>query len=224
MLAHRNVIFQLHQRRRLHPHRGGRRTARLPAALPHRRAHLHHLPAPALGRRSPTSPRASRRCATTISARWRPDALLRRAAHLGALQFRHRHPHEGTATLNRPHRLRVGDLGMGLKVAEAEIDGRVQALASPFHALALPHLRRTSPGARQPLSRDRHAPPHPLCAGTGAAPIAPDLISSVRACALGVVHCARSSWPSTRELRAGDRHAGAHQACTVGNRCALTPR
>ena len=38
------------QRRCLHPARHRRRAARLPAALPHRRAHLHRLPAAALRR------------------------------------------------------------------------------------------------------------------------------------------------------------------------------
>ena len=40
-------------------------------------------------------------------ARGGADHLLRRAAHLGALLFRHRHPHEG-GDLDRPHRLQVG--------------------------------------------------------------------------------------------------------------------
>ena len=93
------------QRRRLHPARHRRRAARLPAALPHRRAHLHRLPAAALRRHRQL--RRERRDGAGEHPRGGADHLLRRAAHLGALLFRHRHPHEG-GDLDRPHGLPVG--------------------------------------------------------------------------------------------------------------------
>ena len=98
------------QRRCLHPARHRRRAARLPAALPHRRAHLHHLPAATLGRDRQL--RRKRRDGAGERARGGADHLLRRAAHLGALLFRHHHPHEG-GDLDRPHSPTAGRWGWG---------------------------------------------------------------------------------------------------------------
>ena len=111
-----------------------RRAARLPAALPRRRAHLHRLPAAALRRHRQL--RRERRDRAGEHARGGADHLLRRAAHLGALLFRHRHPHEG-GDLDRPHRLQVGDRarpqgGRGrARRPQARADAEARPRASP---------------------------------------------------------------------------------------------
>ena len=58
-----------------------RRAAGVPAALPRRRAHLHRIPAAAVGRRRQF--RREHRDGAGQRARGRADAVLRRAAHLG---------------------------------------------------------------------------------------------------------------------------------------------
>ena len=130
-----------------------------------------------------------------------PTTVLRRAAHLGALLFRHRHPHEG-GDLDRPHWPTPGRSRIGLKVAERRARGP-QALGRAWRwciaiadLLVLDNIKRAIG-----MHRVRFA-------GTGAAPIAPDLIKVVPRA--GRRH-ARGLRPD-RELRLGHRHARPHQA------------
>ena len=89
----------------------------LPAAVPHRRAHLHASSCRCTPAPSSTSPRASRRCRRTC-ARSRPTHVLRGAAHLGEVLFRRRHPHEG-GDLARPRSPTAGRIGIGLQGGRA---------------------------------------------------------------------------------------------------------
>ena len=185
------------QRRRLHPARQRRRAARLPAALPHRRAHLHDLSAAEFRR-----DRQLRRELETVPANVRevaPTTVLRRAAHLGALLFRHRHPHEG-GDLDRPHRLPVGD--------RHRAQGRRGRARRP-HALAGAEARlppRRLAGARQHQAGDRHAS-HQVRRHRRRA----DRARSDQVVPRARRRHARGLRPD-RELRRGDRHAQPHQA------------
>ena len=185
------------QRRRLHPDREGRRAARLPAALPRRRAHLHGLPAVALGRHRQL--RRERRDGAGQYPGSGTHDVLRRAAHLGALLFRHRHPHEG-GDLDRPRRLQVGDR------AGAQ-GGRCRARRAQARAIpeARPRHRRLA-GARQHQARHRPASREVRrhrCRADRARPH--QVVSRARR------RHARGLRPD-RELRPRDRHARPHQA------------
>ena len=185
------------QRRRLHPDREGRRAARLPAALPRRRAHLHGLPAAALGRHRQL--RRERRDGAGQHPGSGTDDVLRRAAHLGALLFRHRHPHEG-GDLDRPRLLQVGDRA-GTQGGRCRAR-RAQARAIPE---ARPRHRRLA-GARQHQARHRPASREVRrhrCRADRARPH--QVVSRARR------RHARGLRPD-RELRSGDRHARPHQA------------
>ena len=197
MLSHRNVIFQLSNADAFIPIEQGRRAARLPAALPRRRAHLHRLPAAALGRHRQL--RRERRDGAGQHPRSGADDVLRRAAHLGALLFRHRHPHEG-GDLDRPRRLQVGDRA-GAQGGRCRAR-RPQARAVPE---ARPRHRRLA-GARQHQARHRPASREVRRHRCGADRARPhQVVSRARR------RHARGLRPD-RELRPGDRHARPHQA------------
>ena len=153
---------------------------------------------------SPTSPRASRPCRRTC-ARWRPP-LLRRAAHLGALLLRHRHPHEG-GDLDRPHRLRLGDRHrpQGRRAAAARAARRRPAWRCSIGVADFA-------GARQHQARHRHAPRALRRHRRRADRARPDqMVPRAR-------HRHARGLRPDRELRPGDRHARPHQARHRGRR------
>ena len=144
-----------------------------------------------------------------------PDRVLRRAAHLGEVLFRRRHPHEG-GDLARPRRLRLGASASAARWPSAELDGRkpVPLLALRPRSASPTCWCSTTSSASIGLHRARFAV-------TGAAPIAPDLITLVPARSAST--CARSTArPRTAASPPPCRRP--HQARHGRRRRAATPR
>ena len=105
MLSHRNVLFQISNADSFIPiEHGGEQLAFLPLCHVAERTFTVFLPLRSgaianFAESIETVPDNVREVA--------PNAVLRRAAHLGAVLFRHCHPYEG-GDLDRPRCLRLG--------------------------------------------------------------------------------------------------------------------
>ena len=151
MLSHRNILFQLGYADVFIPLARGRRAARLPAALPHRRAHLHRLHSAAL-RRHRQLRREHRH-----GAREHPRGGARRCSSPCRGSGRSSTPAWPSACGRRPGSAAsptAGRIGIGLQRGRAPARGPPAVAGAAGSRFA----GRRLPRARQHQALDRPAP------------------------------------------------------------------